>query len=190
MRFFIVLILFAFFVACKKKEVDPHLLPNEGIVVNLCPSDKISDGKYYKLPELLKCGAPAQSVGNVIATLRQATVEELSYPQNCQDSAPEKGERIRISEGTAIRLDVSYYKNIGRIVFDVAAFNYRDLGAVANCQIILKDTDGKKVEVIQFADQVFKPQTHSSTKSLANLKEVVIVCGRGAGSIGDISLER
>ena len=176
-------------VSCKKKEVDPHLLPDKGIVINLCPSDKINNGTYFSLPELLRCGAPAQTVGNVIASLRRATIEELSSSQDCQNSEAQNGQRIKISEGSAIRLDVSYYKNIGRIASDASAFNY-DLGEIANCRIILNDTDGKTIEVINFASQVLKPQTYSTTKTLANLKEVVIVCGRSAGSIGDITLMR
>ncbi|MET7253633.1 hypothetical protein [Dyadobacter fermentans] len=183
----IAVFLIAFLVGCKKKEVDPHLLPEKGIVINLCPSGKADTETYFSIPDLLRCGAPAITVGNIIASLSR---DELSSPSlDCKDSEPQNGQRIKFTQASAIRLDVSYYKNIGRIVFDASAFN-DDVGAIANCRITLNDTDGKTIEVITFASMELVPKNYSTTKNMANLKEVVITCGRSAGSIGDITLMR
>lgn len=177
----------ALLLSCKKKEADPHLLPGEGIAIDLSPYPTPHSPLYFRLSTPLKCGEE-QILSNVKISVQAATTTESPDIQQCENPRPESQSFITLYPGSKVTLDVSFYHDIAQILFFASAYSQK-AEPIGLCEIILYDHEGRLIEKIEIPeDREYKQRILVTTKNLGQLKEIAVVCRSGLAYLGEMYL--
>ena len=175
-------IFFVFLFGCKDRNVDPHLLTDDGAIIYFKPNPNYPQHpgvpKFYQdnvaaIPRFPACDSLPVEHLNFKVSIHKASPSESPLFQNCSIVKDPYGD-FNIGKGSKVVVDVSYYKNIKEVKIPVGPWGYSsNIKSSKAAYVILKDFEGN----IMASDSV---KTNDGKvlyfrNNLEKLKEVIVI---------------
>ncbi|MCE7044604.1 hypothetical protein [Dyadobacter sp. CY312] len=173
-------IFFYFLFGCKDKIVDPHLVTDNGVMVDLSPLPwfppwsnipKSAQENDARLPKSPACDSLPVEHHNFKISVHKASPSESPLFQNC--SFTSETNFVIIGKGTKIVVDVSYYKGVKKVRVPVTSSGNNPNKSSKAAYVILKDSEGMVIASDSVKTDDGKILVFND--NLEKLKEIIVI---------------